>query len=70
MLYKSFSPTPGLTGNTQINGLIAKKLLTLIVGDTPQSSRNVEVLNKKFAVAQLPLYYDIFNHTNYPESLF
>lgn len=68
LLYKSFSRTLSPTGSAQINRMIAKKLLKLNVGDTPQSSRNVEVLSKKFAVAQLRLYCDIFKHTHYPEN--
>lgn len=64
LLYKSFSTTPSAAGNARINRLIAKKLLTLNVGDTAKSSGNVEVLSKKFAVAQLHLYCDIFIHTN------
>lgn len=58
------SMTPSAAGNARINRLIAKNLLTLNVGDTAKSSGNVEVLSKKFAVAQLHLYCDIFNHTN------
>lgn len=63
LLYKSFSTTLSPTGNAQINRMIVKKLMKLNVGDTPESSTNVEVLSKKFAVAQLRLYYDIFKHT-------
>lgn len=70
LLYKSFRTTPSPTGNARINRLIARKLPKLNVGDTPKSSGNVEVLSKKFAVAQLHLCCDIFNHTNYPENSF